>query len=141
MDQPRDGLSLMPLLVNNKSDGLEDRNIYMYQGSYVPTGHGGRINEHFEMVPGITVYNRRWKYMHLFEYNIAYLYDLKVGEEVSVAEQYPEVFDKMRAEADEWMRSRNVPLQDEYMQNPNWDPKTKSILGNPVFLDEYDDGK
>lgn len=136
--QPLDGKSLMPLLVNNNREDLEDRNIYMYQGSYVPTGHGGNVNKHFEMVPGITVYNQRWKYMHLFEYNIAYLYDLKVGENKSVAEEHPEIFNKMRAEAEQWMRSRKVPLQKDYVQNPNWNPETKSILGNPILLDEYD---
>jgi len=135
--QALDGKSLMPLLVNSNRTGLDVRNIYMYQGSYVPTGHGGKVNKHFEMVPGITVYNQRWKYMHLFEYNIAYLYDMKVGEHISVAEENPVVFNKMRAEAQEWMLSRKVPLQEDYVKNPNWNPETKSILGNPIFLDKY----
>ena len=128
----------MPLLLENNRQGFDDRNIYMYQGSYVPTGHGGRVNNYFEMVPGITVYNQRWKFMHLFEYNIAYLYDLKVGEETSVAESNKEIFDKMREEAENWMISRKVPLQKDYIENPNWNPETMSILGNPIFLDEYD---
>ncbi|MBT3241809.1 MAG: sulfatase [Bacteroidetes bacterium] len=136
--QELDGTSLMPLLLENNRQGFDDRNIYMYQGSYVPTGHGGRVNNYFEMVPGITVYNQRWKFMHLFEYNIAYLYDLKVGEETSVAESNKEIFDKMREEAENWMISRKVPLQKDYIENPNWNPETMSILGNPIFLDEYD---
>lgn len=135
VNQTLDGKSLMPLLIDNNREDLVDRNIYMYQGSYVPTGHGGRVNKHFEMVPGITVYNRRWKYMHLFEYNIAYLYDMKIGEHVSVAEEHMDIFNKMRAEANSWMESRGVPLQRDYVLNPNWDPETKSILGNPIFLD------
>jgi len=138
VDQSLDGKSLLPLLINNDRTGLEERNIYMYQGSYVPTGHGGQVNKHFEMVPGITVYNERWKYMELFEYNIAYLYDLKIGETHSVASEHPEIFKKMRAEANAWMLDRGVPLQKDYIQNPNWNPATKSILGNPIDLTEFD---
>lgn len=131
--QALDGKSLIPLLVSDNRSGLDDRNIYMYQGSYVPLGHGGKINENFEMVPGITVYNQRWKYMHLFEYNVAYLYDLKLGEHSSVADENPEIFKKMKAEAQQWMISRKAPLQQDYAKNPNWNPETKSIVGNPIF--------
>ena len=138
VEQVLDGKSLMPLIVKNDSKGLQDRNIFMYQGSYVGTGHGGRVNEHFEMVPAITVYNKRWKYMHLFEYNIAYLYDLKVGEEVNVALENKAVFDHMRSLANQWMKDRNVQLPQEYVKNPNWKPESKSILGNPIYLDQYE---
>ena len=134
VNQPLDGNSLMPVLRHDDRKEFDGRNIYMYQGSYVGTGHGGKINDHFEMVPAIIVYNQRWKYMHLFEYNIAYLYDMKIGEKISVAEQHPEVFKKMQQQANDWMKKRGVPTASEYIKNPNWDPNTKSILGNPVTL-------
>ena len=138
VNQVLDGKSLMPLLLHNDRKGLDKRNIYMYQGTYVRSIPDARINKHFRMVPAITVYNQRWKYMHLFEYNIAYLYDMKIGENKSVAKNHPKVFEKMRQMAYKWMKDRKVPLPKDYIQNPNWNPKTKSIFGNPVYLDKYE---
>ena len=134
VEQALDGKSLMPLLIHKDKKGLKDRNIFMYQGSYVGLGHGGQVNKHFEMVPAITVYNHRWKYMHLFEYDIAYLYDMKIGENKNVANENLEVFKRMHSLANKWMKERKVPLPKDYVKNPNWDPKTKSILGSPIFL-------
>ena len=122
-----DGQSLMPLLLGRKFD--YERLLFWHFPIYLQSSNhqfkDGR-DMYFRTRPGTVMRTGKWKLHEYFEDGDIELYNLEVdiGEQNNLAEEYPEVVEKLYQILLEWRRETNAPVPEEL--NPEYDESNKT---------------
>jgi len=121
--QPQDGISILPLL---QGEETAERPLFwhfpIYLQAYNPKEDGGR-DPLFRTRPGSVVRLGEWKLHHYYEDDSLELYNLSedLGETTNVADDYPEVKEKLYQLLTDWLMSHRADLS--FPESPDYDPE------------------
>jgi hypothetical protein len=113
-DQPKDGISLVPLLTGRPAPELNDRPLFWYNVT------SGISDEGDAFQPAAAVRQGSWRLVKNFECPLE-LYDLSSdpGESVNLAETHPETAAGLEKKLDRWLADTGVVTP---TANPFYDP-------------------
>ncbi|WKN44667.1 sulfatase [Tunicatimonas pelagia] len=120
-EQPLDGVDITPLLLGKE---ITERPLFwhfpIYLQAYHPTEDGGR-DPLFRTRPGSVVRLGEWKLHHYYEDDSLELYNLNkdLGETTNVANDYPDVRNKLYQLLTNWFKSHQLDLS--FPKNPDYD--------------------
>ncbi len=117
--QPVDGLSIIPLLTNKKTELGRDY-IYWHFPAYLERYRGLPEPGPFRTTPASAIRDEQWKLIHFYETGTQELYNLKqdLSEQNNVASRHPEVVARLSRALTEWLTDTNAFLPSEL--NPNY---------------------
>ena len=97
-----DGKSLVPLLKNEQSPDLTDRDFYWHYPHY----HGST------WTPGASIRSGKWKLIEFYHWNETELYDLAAdpGEQRNLAEIHPQIKRELATKLTEWQKRMNAKM-------------------------------
>lgn len=120
LDKPKnyalDGLSLLPLF-KNSCDTLKRKSLYWHFPGYP-------LNI-WRTTPVSVIRTGPWKLMKFYETGQAELYNLRIdiGEQYNLADELPEIRQKLQHQLENWLELNNAPLPQK--RNSNKRAKTK----------------
>ncbi|MDO5980236.1 sulfatase [Flavivirga spongiicola] len=123
-DNSLDGMSLLPLLAENKS--IEERSLFwhfpIYLESVNPKEEEAR-DSLFRTRPGSVIRKGKWKLHEYFEDGDMELYNLEtdIGERTNLFEENPDKAKALYDELEAWRIKTNAPIPTEL--NPAYQPK------------------
>ena len=109
-DQPRDGLSIAPLL-RDPTSKLERDAVYWHFPAYLQ-GKGDPMGGPFRTTPACAIRSGDWKLIEWFETDHRELYNLKddISESRELSESHPEKLRYLQERLATWRKSINAPV-------------------------------
>ncbi|HBV65985.1 MAG TPA: aryl-sulfate sulfohydrolase [Rhodopirellula sp.] len=125
--QPRDGESLLPILLQDKAT-LKDRALFWHFPAYLQSYQrvDGQRDLLYRSRPCSIIRDGRWKLHQYFEDDAIELYDLKndISESHDLSSSNPEKASELLLQLRTWQREINAPIPAE--RNPLYDPAAEA---------------
>ena len=126
-DQPRDGESLLPILLQNKNS-LEDRALFWHFPAYLQSYQriDGQRDLLYRSRPCSIIRHGRWKLHQYFEDGAVELYDLKndISESRDLSSRNPEKANELLSQLRTWQSEINAPIPTK--RNPQYEPAAEA---------------
>ncbi len=126
-DQPRDGESLLPILLQNKA-ALEDRALFWHFPAYLQSYQriDGQRDLLYRSRPCSIIRHGRWKLHQYFEDDAIELYDLEndISESRDLSSRNPEKANELLLQLRTWQTEINAPIPTQ--RNPLHDPAAET---------------
>ena len=126
-NQPRDGESLMPILLQDKTT-LQDRALFWHFPAYLQSYQriDGQRDLLYRSRPCSIIRHGRWKLHQYFEDGAVELYDLEndIGESQDLSSKNPAKTDELLSELRIWQREIEAPIPAQ--RNPQHDPTAEA---------------
>ncbi|MBM4086612.1 MAG: sulfatase [Lentisphaerae bacterium] len=116
-EQPRDGVSLLPVLAGG---AIPPRDLFWHEPVYLEAYE--KAQGRWRCTPSSAIRGGDWKLIEFFEDNHVELYNLKddIGETTNLAEKLPEKAQELRKRLAEWRQAVNAPVPTQL--NPRYQP-------------------
>lgn len=142
--QPMDGRSLAPLLRGRDAESFAERPLFWHFPAYLQSYGGKHVLEQrdplFRSRPCSIIRRGQWKLHQYFEDGEVELYDLQndIGEQVNLAQQKPDVTDRMLKELAAWQKRVNAPIPKALNPDFDADIEEKAIEKMKAAAQRYD---
>jgi arylsulfatase A-like enzyme len=115
IDQPKDGISLLSIILGERQLVQQNRFLYFHFPIYLQSYDGARDEARdplFRTRPGAVIISQDWSLHEYFEDNEKLLFNLTedVGEQKDVAKTYPEVVEQLYDRLSEWREAIGAPV-------------------------------
>ena len=126
-NQPRDGESLLPILLQDKT-ALDDRALFWHFPAYLQSYQriDGQRDLLYRSRPCSIIRHGRWKLHQYFEDGGIELYDLEndISESQNLSRKNPVKANELLSELQNWQREINAPIPTK--RNPRYDPEAEA---------------
>jgi len=110
VNQPIDGMSIVPLLKGEKT--LKRDALFWHFPAYLQGKAEGARDPYFRTRPAAAIRMGNWKLIEYFEDGALELYNLKddIGEQNNLVSKFPEIRDKLYERLKQWQKELKAPI-------------------------------